>query len=147
MELAEDGFEELTGIDYSPAAIELAKQVADTDLHSHNIQFLVVDVLHVDDSLLHQTNFDVILDKGTYDAISLDPLGAEEKRSRYIRSVSALLANGGIFLITSCNWTREELTKHFDQMLSPEAVIPAPTLQFGGKTGQTVTSLVLQKHS
>ena len=78
-----------------------------------------MDVLDIDGSLLHQTTFDVILDKGTYDAISLDPLGAEEKRSKYIRSVSALLADGGIFLVTSCNWTREELTKHFGQQSKP----------------------------
>ena len=73
----------------------------------------VGDILDLENTSLHQTKFDVCLDKGTYDAISLDPSGAEGKRLQYTQSVTSLLANGGVFLITSCNWTAEELTDHF----------------------------------
>ena len=78
----------------------------------------VVDILDMEGSLggspLHRASFDVCLDKGTYDAISLDPSGVEgNKRSKYIQSVASLLSDGGVFLITSCNWTQEELSRHF----------------------------------
>ena len=55
------------------------------------------------------------MDKGTYDAISLCPDDARSKRRKYIENVADLLQTGpdkkGLFIITSCNWTEEELTK------------------------------------
>ena len=38
---AEEGFEQLTGVDYCSEAVELAKQVATTELESSRIEFLV----------------------------------------------------------------------------------------------------------
>ena len=38
---AGEGFQQLTGVDYSLAAVELAKQVALRDLDSPNVEFLV----------------------------------------------------------------------------------------------------------
>ena len=55
------------------------------------------------------------LDKGTYDAISLSPSEAGRKRVCYIESVAALLSAGGLLVITSCNWTAEELKAQFGQ--------------------------------
>ena len=57
------------------------------------------------------------MDKGTYDAISLCPDNARCKRRKYIDNVADLLGTDvnekGLLIITSCNWTEEELTKHF----------------------------------
>ena len=36
-----EGFEQLTGVDYCSEAVELAKQVATTELESSRIEFLV----------------------------------------------------------------------------------------------------------
>ena len=72
-----------------------------------------MNILEPDDSPLKGRTFDVCIDKGTYDAISLDPSGAREKRMGYIKSVTSLLSDDGVFVITSCNWTEEELTSHF----------------------------------
>ncbi len=53
------------------------------------------------------------VDKGTYDAVSLDPDDAGQKRRRYVDSVLGLLEDGGMLIITSCNWTEHELKSHF----------------------------------
>ncbi|KAF9925869.1 hypothetical protein FBU30_004425 [Linnemannia zychae] len=86
LDLAELGFEDLTGIDYSPAAIELAKAVAEDKELDHIIKYEAVDFLAEKETLewcTHQAasaagesngepkKFKVMLDKGTYDAISL----------------------------------------------------------------------------
>ena len=63
--------------------------------------------------------FDICLDKGTYDAISLCPEGSQSKRRKYIENVADLLepASGemekGLLILTSCNWTESELRKQF----------------------------------
>ncbi|KAF9102119.1 hypothetical protein BGX29_004933 [Mortierella sp. GBA35] len=89
LDLAELGFEDLTGIDYSPAAIELAKAVAADKEVDHIIKYEAVDFLAEKETLEWCTQqqqatatgdqggegepkkFMVMLDKGTYDAISL----------------------------------------------------------------------------
>ena len=53
------------------------------------------------------------LDKGTYDAISLNPNDAAGCQTMYTRNISGLLAPGGVFIICSCNWTETELLAHF----------------------------------
>ena len=55
----------------------------------------------------------VCMDKGTFDAISLLPSGAAEGRGAYRRNVRRLLQPDGLFVITSCNWTKEELVEFF----------------------------------
>ena len=58
-------------------------------------------------------HYDVILDKGTYDAISLNPENALEQRKQYITNVHAMLKDGGLLFITSCNWTEDQLKEQF----------------------------------
>lgn len=55
----------------------------------------------------------VCVDKGTYDAISLNPDGAERSRMAYRQMVKHLLQPGGLLMITSCNWTKDELLDFF----------------------------------
>ena len=68
---------------------------------------------------LSRHSFDVCFDKGTYDAISLSPEDARIKRLKYIKNVSELLGSGGdrkrFLILTSCNWTEEELLEQFKE--------------------------------
>lgn len=57
--------------------------------------------------------YDVCLDKGTYDAICLCADDVDVKKQRYVDNVYALTKDEGLFIITSCNWTREELLAQF----------------------------------
>ena len=62
--------------------------------------------------LAHQ--YDVVLDKGTYDAICMNPDDTQNQRQKYQQAVSRLVHSGGLFVITSCNWTQAELLQQFD---------------------------------
>ena len=92
-----------------------------------------------------QQIFDVCLDKGTYDAISLNPDNSLQKRLEYIKSLKMLLSRSGFFIIVSCNWTCEELKQQFNEF-DLVGEIPAPTFSFGGKQGQTVSTCVFRHH-
>lgn len=98
--------------------------------------------------------FDVLLDKGTFDAISLSASTGDDGRrvnEAYPDKVAPLLKPGGLFLITSCNWTEEELKTWFVQgegkpfLLKDK--IKYPSFTFGGKTGQSVVTLCFEKKS
>ena len=58
--------------------------------------------------------FRACVDKGTYDAISLNPDDPKTKRSLYIENVSKMLDKSGYLVITSCNWTEDELVEQFE---------------------------------
>ncbi|KAJ5390042.1 uncharacterized protein N7496_001110 [Penicillium cataractarum] len=58
--------------------------------------------------------FDIVLDKGTFDAISLaDDAKATRVCERYPDIARRLVRRGGFLIVTSCNWTEEELVKWF----------------------------------
>ncbi|KAF9347182.1 hypothetical protein BGX26_001323 [Mortierella sp. AD094] len=102
LDLAELGFEDLTGIDYSPAAIQLARAVATDKELDHVIKYEAVDFLAEKETLEWCTQqavaatssteqvgpkkFMVLLDKGTYDAISLHQ---KNKRDAAIAAAAA----------------------------------------------------------
>ena len=71
-------------------------------------------MLNTDSSTLKEREFDVCLDKGTYDTISMSPSNADAQRAMYIQSLSKLMREDGLFIVASSNWTKEELKKHFD---------------------------------
>ncbi|XP_011898646.1 PREDICTED: methyltransferase-like protein 10 isoform X4 [Cercocebus atys] len=73
---------------------------------------LVEDFLNLSTQL---SGFHICIDKGTFDAISLNPDNAIEKRKQYVKSLSRVLKVKGFFLITSCNWTKEELLNEFSE--------------------------------
>lgn len=66
--------------------------------------------------------YKICLDKGTYDAICLNPeLSKAEMgvtRSRYWENVYHLLQPEGVLVIVSCNWTWEELVSHAFECMS-----------------------------
>lgn len=141
IELANEEFTNLTGVDYSDLAIELATKVAKDQ--NHEIKFQVADLL--DEVCVAQLGkFKIVHDKGTYDAIALME-NATEKRSIYIKNVAALMEDDGFFIITSCNFTEDELIESFTSTFTKHAVIPTQTFMFGGKQGNIVTSLVFKK--
>lgn len=129
----------LMGIDYSEGAVQLAQSVGRSrDLAA--VTFNVCDFLQEDPPLLadnHTTDgngaWDLILDKGTYDAIALmekDENGAIPVQG-YPMRIAKLLNPGGHFLITcaydcstsvklnkgtfhpACNFTESELQTKF----------------------------------
>ncbi|KAJ1941494.1 Protein-lysine N-methyltransferase efm4, partial [Linderina pennispora] len=115
--LAEEGYTNLTGTDYSAQAVELATRIAKQ--RGQEITYRVQDFLNPADVSLvaGERRFDVVLDKGTYDAICLKPKEGDEEgaqidtgaRDVYAASVFHSLSADGVFLITSCNWTEDEL--------------------------------------
>lgn len=127
-------------MDYSQAAVDLAKKVAaeqekdfiQYEVCKHNAYLVslqndftfmcyfhlsqtcdFLDDLSFAPGKLLKQKYDVILDKGTYDAISLNPDDSLSMRSKYISNLLEILQPNGVFIITSCNWTEEELKKQF----------------------------------
>ncbi|XP_026560725.1 EEF1A lysine methyltransferase 2 [Pseudonaja textilis] len=141
VELSKSGYTNLTGVDYSPSAIQLSKNIMQKEGLPY-IKLLIEDILNPSDEL---SSFQICIDKGTFDAICLSPDGAAEKRKQYVKSLQRLLRLDGFFLITSCNWTKEELCKQFEEGFLLLEELPTPTFCFGGRTGNSVTALVLQK--
>ncbi|XP_030876504.1 EEF1A lysine methyltransferase 2 isoform X1 [Leptonychotes weddellii] len=141
MNKAKFGFSNITGIDYSPSAIQLSGSIIEKEGLS-NIKLKVEDFLNLSTKL---SGFHICIDKGTFDAISLNPDNAIEKRKQYVKSLSGALNVKGFFLITSCNWTKEELLDEFSEGFELFEELPTPTFSFGGRSGNSVTALVFQK--
>ncbi|KAK4820548.1 hypothetical protein QYF61_000698 [Mycteria americana] len=141
IELAKSGYVNLTGIDYSPSAIQLSEKVREKEGMS-NIKLKVEDFLAPSAEL---SGFEICIDKGTFDAISLNPDNAAGKRKQYVRSLCSVLKPEGFFLITSCNWTKEELLNEFREGFEILEELPTPKFCFGGRIGNSVTALVFQR--
>lgn len=139
--LSLEGFTNLTGVDYSSKAIELAIKIAqDQELL---ITFKVADLLS---DQIELGQFKVCHDKGTYDAIALME-NARDNRLAYLKNISKLMVDDGFFIITSCNFTEDELISAFKKSQFVKMVtIPTQMFRFGGKTGSVVTSMVFKKH-
>ncbi|XP_053674514.1 EEF1A lysine methyltransferase 2 [Anopheles nili] len=143
IELAREGYTNLTGIDYSPKAIELSRAICkDQELA---IDYQVVDLMS-ESEVIALGQFKVVHDKGTYDAISLHPEDTKAMRTNYIANVHQMLQDDGLFILTSCNWTESELVQSFREQFTLRTVIPTPTFKFGGKVGSVVTSIVFTKN-
>lgn len=145
IELSRENYKDLTGIDYSASAIELSKQIAIDQ--SIDIAYHVLDLLNENDikQQLGEKKFDIVHDKGTYDAISLNPQNPSAKRNAYIENVYNITAENGLFILSSCNWTEDELCTSLNGKFVKYKNIPTPTFKFGGKIGTVVTQVVFQK--
>ncbi|KAI0395348.1 hypothetical protein F5Y17DRAFT_423964 [Xylariaceae sp. FL0594] len=119
--------------------------------------------------------FDIVLDKGTFDAISLSdetipsspspsPTTSSESSSSgnrrrrihetYASRVLPLVRDdGGLFIVTSCNWTEAELRAWFEDESSTTSSytfrvigrVEYPSFSFGGVKGQTISTLCFRK--
>lgn len=149
----------MLGVDYSIQSVELARLVArERNIGTQNgkkeIKFLCWDLMSqspLDGVLVDESRegWHVVLDKGTFDAISLSNDKDSEGRrlcEGYREKVIPLIREDGIFLITSCNWTVQELD---DWFLCPELefvkTITYKSFSFGGKKGQTISSVCYRK--
>lgn len=150
----------MMGTDYSKKSIEFAKQVAEKKGlgpgSEGEVELVEWDILKSDPLTLltgEQANgWDVVLDKGTFDAISLsDEKDAQGRRivERYKERIVPLMRKGGRFLVTSCNWTEDELKGWFHDEeeggLRFERKIEYRSFSFGGKKGQTISSCCFVK--
>ncbi|KAF2883958.1 hypothetical protein ILUMI_22216 [Ignelater luminosus] len=140
VDLFNGGFKNLNGIDYSEDAVVLAKEVSDHC--GTSTEYFVKDILKDN---LGEEHYDVVLDKGTYDAISLTS-DARHSRETYIDNVHKCLKDDGLLVITSCNWTKDELCTQFEDKFKIFDVIPTPQFKFGGKIGSVVSSVVFKKN-
>ncbi|KAJ7274277.1 S-adenosyl-L-methionine-dependent methyltransferase [Mycena haematopus] len=138
----------LCGIDYSPDAVTLARAIgAASESGGDAITFAECDFLTADPP---SDTWDLLLDKGTFDAIALAEKGPDGKSpaARYPARVARLLKPGAHFLITSCNFTEDELRASFE---TPEtglvyhSRIQHKTFTFGGKSGSPVSSVAFTR--
>ncbi|KPI36983.1 Protein-lysine N-methyltransferase EFM4 [Cyphellophora attinorum] len=160
----------LVGIDYSQQSIELANKLharysrlfATPQHRPPPISFHVFDMV-TDDPLIATwwpedgEGFDLVLDKGTFDAVSLssetvvDSQGVDKRLCEiYPGKTAALVRKGGFFLITSCNWTEEEVidwftTGEMQDQFEVFGKIKYKTFQFGGHKGQGVSTVCFRK--
>ncbi|XWS75526.1 hypothetical protein CRYUN_Cryun01aG0097200 [Craigia yunnanensis] len=165
-ELAKQGFIDLTGTDYSEGATDLARSLANRDGFS-NIKFLVDDILQTK----LERRFQLVMDKGTLDAIGLHPDGPI-KRMMYWASVSKLVAPGGVLVITSCNHTKDELVQEVENFNQRNISMPQepntiedqeaqrnrppfqylnhvrsyPTFMFGGSLGSRIATVAFLRN-
>lgn len=99
--------------------------------------------------------WDVVLDKGTFDAVSLSSQRDGTGRricEGYRDRVLQLLRPGGVFLVTSCNWTEAELKGWFEGREQSEAGrleqvgrVEYRSFSFGGVKGQTISTVCFMK--
>lgn len=121
----------LTGIDYSEGAVDLGARVEQGRRTA--IEEGDEDVLDPDDVVNPATcewrqgdllrddiaeTWDLVMDKGTFDALALSQEPVKESGDRlpsrvYPERVARLVKPGGFFLITSCNFTVEEVIARF----------------------------------
>ncbi|KAI1705108.1 methyltransferase domain-containing protein [Ditylenchus destructor] len=151
--LRSQGYTKLCGLDYSEKAIELCRKTSNQQLEGKEapeIDFQTADILsdlnETQSQLCHR--YDVVLDKGTWDAISLN--GDRMLRlAQYRSAVLSLFRGSGekrYFVIFSCNFTRDELVELFKcEALNFFQEIPSQSqMTFGGKTGVTTTGVVFR---
>lgn len=160
----------MVGIDYSEASVQLCRRIAEQQSHTRftDIEFHSADFLGSPEQLSRRQwigdRFDIVLDKGTFDAISLSSPSQNSDRGpckQYVQALHEVLKPGGLFLIVSCNFTNDELKDYFanssNNEISADAIytepmevlsrLSFPTFQFGGITGQSVYGLCFRKRA
>ena len=151
--LREDGWEgEMVGVDYAGESVVLASEIrAAKGSEYEDIAFHEFDILGKGQEVPAWvgSGFDVVLDKGTFDAVSLSEEvdGAGRRIAEgYREAVEGLVKSGGRFLITSCNWTEEEVRGWFGGgEMEFEGKARYPSFTFGGRTGSSVCTLCFKR--
>ncbi|KAM0334164.1 hypothetical protein ACHAQA_001184 [Verticillium albo-atrum] len=180
--LRDDGWAgRMVGVDYSARSVALALQIAaarkgqqqqqqeqdadeaeaDESEGEAQVEFREWDVLRGDFGTVldgPQTDgWSVVLDKGTFDAVCLsgeqDAATGRRVSEGYRTRVLGLVREGGLFLVTSCNWTEDELRAWFegagDEGAGGKLVmvgrVAYPSFEFGGAKGQAISTVAFQK--
>ncbi|KAM9908519.1 hypothetical protein OXX79_000321 [Metschnikowia pulcherrima] len=147
---------EYHGIDYSPDSVAFAQSIAEKKYPQQPFTFDTVDFIAKTCAYLEENagKFDVLFDKGTLDAIALnnDPIDGFDGKigtQVYASQVSQLMHAGSLLIITSCNFTEDELvqviTQNGTNSLSVWRKIKYPSFQFGGQAGSTICSIAFIK--
>lgn len=138
-----------TGIDYSPDSVAFCKELAPSKYPNGSFTFDLVDLLSQDEPFLNN-KFDIILDKGTLDAIALnqDPIPGFDKIGMdiYASQVVKMMSSKSILLVTSCNFTEDELIKIITSNTSLKVMkrIAYPSYEYNGVKGSTICSVSFQ---
>ena len=136
------GFEgRMLGVDYSEKSVDLARKIVIKKEMARDIEFQAMDIL---DNEMNIGEFEVVLDKGTFDAICLS--GRSGVEALYRDRVQRLVKPGGLLLLTSCNWTEEEVRQWIEGgNFTFYGRIKYPVFRFGGQIGQTITSTCFRR--
>lgn len=145
--LRDEGFEgPMVGADYSAESVRFATEVARSRRDTNEIRFIEADIFS---NTWNPGQFDIVLDKGTLDAIALSGIRDPSGRSivhGYGSVIERILKPGGVFLITSCNFTQQELASILE---SPKLAfwesIKYPVFEFGGVSGNPICSIAFVK--
>lgn len=101
--------------------------------------------------------FDIVLDKGTFDAISLSDATTISGTTanthichQYPVIASKLVRPGGFLIVTSCNWTEDELVHWFTTAMNTAELevwhrLEYPRFRFGGMEGQGVCTVCFRR--
>lgn len=159
----------MVGVDYSRGSVELARALhrpapGSGSTPEQSIRFEEWDILNAEPGdWFPEHGFDIVLDKGTFDAVSLSDEGDGVKRvcERYPRIAAGLVRRGGFLVVTSCNWTETELVRWFlpgspgagavtsaggdTGVLEVWGRVEYPVFKFGGMEGQGVCTVCFQR--
>ncbi len=149
--LLEAGFKRLGALDYSEAAIQLAKDFigADAERNDADLCIYAADILHPE-SIPEFNKYSVIVDKGTFDAISLSGKDTIQDLAPAFKATLKRLSchdpqgTKPLFIITSCNWTSTELKNIFGPELVAVDEIEHSSFTFGGRKGQDVSTVIFE---
>ena len=110
--LAQHGFE-VTGVDFSPAAIELGRgRAAAVGAHINFIEDDLTDLRHVTGT------FDLLVDYGTLDDLT------PKKRDQYLENVLPLTHGGSSFLLYCFEWKLRWWERLLQSLGGVDAMVP-----------------------
>lgn len=162
----------MVGADYSQQSIDLARRLWTKHIEQHteedetptlqagDITFEKFDLLRdkpSEQAWWPERGFDLVTDKGTFDAISLssETINQDGKDVRicevYPSKAAQMVKPGGYLLITSVNWTEEEVVRWFTETEGAKGVLTEygrvkyPVYEYGGRRGQGVTSVCFRR--
>ena len=129
-------------MDYSKASVEFCRRIAAG--RGDVVEFERWDILGDERREEWEGTWDVVLDKGTFDAVCLS---GKREEGRYVERVEELVRKGGLVVVTSCNWTEEELGKWWEGGGGLKTVgrVAYPVYSFGGGKGQTVCTMCFRR--
>lgn len=139
--------EDMLGIDYSAPSVDLCKRIAIArGEDAKKVRFEQIDFLQNVQKLKNE-RWNLVCDKGTLDAIALSSASEDKATpiSQYVHSVESITTKDDLFLITSCNFTEQELIRIFKEIFEVYHIIPVPSFSFGGQKGSTTVTIAFQR--
>ncbi|KAK3055461.1 Protein-lysine N-methyltransferase efm4 [Extremus antarcticus] len=148
---------DMVGVDYSETSVQLARKIAAQKREGEpdglgSLRLECWDLLQTPPREWLEDGFDIVLDKGTFDAISLMDRQSQDRHpcEVYRDKITPLVRPDGFLVVTSCNWTKDELKRWLASSESELVYYDEaryPTFTFGGQTGQSIVTLVFRRKS